>query len=148
MHRLPLIPVFIGLGLGTLALLVLSLMLGSVSVAPAAVWHALTSPEPSLARDVVLDLRLPRALTAFAVGGLLALAGALLQVLLRNPLADPYVLGVSGGASVMALARDLMVGLPAVVVDGAAGLGALGGLRCSSSHSRSDREAGRRPACC
>jgi iron complex transport system permease protein len=124
LHRLPLVPVFIGLGLGTLALLALSLMLGSVSVAPMAVWHALTSPEPSLARDVVLDLRLPRALTAFAVGGLLALAGALLQVLLRNPLADPYVLGVSGGASVMALLA-LMFGLPAIVVDGAAGLGAL-----------------------
>ena len=44
-------------------------------------------------------LRLPRALAAFAVGGLLALAGALIQVLLRNPLGDPYVLGVSGGAS-------------------------------------------------
>ena len=99
-------------------------MLGSVSVSPAAVWQALASPEPSLARDVVLDLRLPRALTAFAVGGLLALAGALLQVLLRNPLADPYVLGVSGGASVMALLA-LMLGLPAFVVDGAAGLGAL-----------------------
>lgn len=45
------------------------------------------------------QLRLPRALSAFAVGGLLALAGALMQLLLRNPLADPYVLGVSGGAA-------------------------------------------------
>jgi iron complex transport system permease protein len=88
------------------------------------VWHALASVEPSLARDVVVDLRLPRALTAFAVGGLLALAGALLQVLLRNPLADPYVLGVSGGASVTALLA-LMLGLPAFLVDGAAGAGAL-----------------------
>jgi iron complex transport system permease protein len=52
----------------------------------------------------VRELRLPRALAAFAVGGLLAVAGALLQVLLRNPLADPYVLGISGGAAVGALA--------------------------------------------
>ena len=80
--------------------------------------------EPSLARDVVMDLRLPRALTAFAVGGLLGLAGALLQVLLRNPLADPYVLGVSGGASVTALLA-LMAGMSAVMVDAAAGAGAL-----------------------
>jgi iron complex transport system permease protein len=46
---------------------------------------------------------MPRALAAFAVGALLALAGALMQVLLRNPLADPYVLGLSGGAAVGAL---------------------------------------------
>jgi iron complex transport system permease protein len=73
---------------------------------------------------VVLDLRLPRALAAFAVGGLLAMSGALLQVLLRNPLADPYVLGVSGGASVAALVA-IMLGLPAIGVDGFAAAGAL-----------------------
>jgi iron complex transport system permease protein len=55
------------------------------------------------AADIVLGLRLPRALAGFAVGALLALAGALLQALLRNPLADPYVLGISGGAAVAAL---------------------------------------------
>lgn len=64
----------------------------------------------ALTREIVLRLRLPRALAGFAVGGLLALAGALLQVLLRNPLADPYVLGVSGGASLGAL---LAIGLGA-----------------------------------
>ena len=46
---------------------------------------------------IIDELRLPRALTAFAIGGLLAVAGVLMQVLLRNPLADPVVLGVSGG---------------------------------------------------
>ena len=50
-----------------------------------------------------MELRAPRALAAFACGGLLALAGTLLQVLLRNALGDPYVLGVSGGASLGAL---------------------------------------------
>jgi iron complex transport system permease protein len=49
--------------------------------------------------DLLLQLRLPRVFAAFAVGGLLALAGALLQLLLRNPLADPYVLGLSSGAA-------------------------------------------------
>lgn len=124
MHRLPLIPVFVALGATTVLLLLLSLMLGSVHVEPAAVWHVIWGSEPSLARDVIMDLRLPRALTAFAVGGLLGLAGALLQVLLRNPLADPYVLGVSGGASVTALLA-LMAGMSAVMVDAAAGAGAL-----------------------
>jgi iron complex transport system permease protein len=124
LHKFPPLPVFAGLAIATLLLLLVSLLLGSVNLAPEAVWDALSSAEPSLARDVVLDLRLPRALTAFAVGGLLGLAGALLQVLLRNPLADPYVLGVSGGASVTALLA-LMVGLPAFTVDLAAGVGAL-----------------------
>ncbi|MDH4105211.1 MAG: iron ABC transporter permease [Gammaproteobacteria bacterium] len=124
MHRLPLIPVFATLGLASLGLLLLSLMLGSVHVAPSAVWDSFWSSDASLAHDVVLGLRLPRALTAFAVGGLLGLAGALLQVLLRNPLADPYVLGVSGGASVTALLA-LMAGLSTVMIDAAAAGGAL-----------------------
>jgi len=53
---------------------------------------------------IVLELRLPRAIAALIVGSLLATAGCLMQVLLRNPLADPYILGLSGGASVFALA--------------------------------------------
>jgi len=53
--------------------------------------------------DLLLQLRVPRVLAAFVVGGLLALAGALLQLLLRNPLADPYVLGLSGGAAAGAM---------------------------------------------
>lgn len=54
-------------------------------------------------QQVVLELRLPRMIHAFSTGALLALTGALMQVLLRNPLADPYILGISGGASVFAL---------------------------------------------
>lgn len=55
------------------------------------------------ASDIVWQLRLPRVLAGFSVGALLALSGALMQVLLRNPLADPYVLGVSGGAAAGAM---------------------------------------------
>ena len=112
------------LGAAALAVLVLSLMTGSVTIAPADVFDALRGREPSLASDVVLGLRLPRAMSALAIGGLLAVTGALLQALLRNPLADPYVLGVSGGASVTALIA-IMLGLPAFGVDVAAALGAL-----------------------
>ena len=125
MHQRPrLIAPFVALALVATGLVGLSLMSGSVPLAPRVVFEALSSDVPSLARDVVLDLRLPRALAAFAVGGLLALAGAMLQVLLRNPLADPYVLGVSGGASVAALLA-IMIGLPAAGVDAAAAAGAL-----------------------
>src|SRR5574343_408405 len=59
--------------------------------------------------EIVLQLRLPRAIAGFACGGLLALAGALMQVLLRNPLADPYVLGIYGLAFVGALGAMFIV---------------------------------------
>jgi iron complex transport system permease protein len=107
------------------AVLALSLASGSLPLTVREIVQSFGAGQSSIARDVVLELRLPRALSAFAVGGLLALAGAMLQVLLRNPLADPYVLGVSGGASVLALLA-IMAGLPAAGVDGAAALGAFG----------------------
>jgi iron complex transport system permease protein len=85
---------------------------GSVAVRGGDVVGALTGDAGGEAAMVVRDLRLPRALAAFAVGALLAVAGALMQVLLRNPLADPYVLGVSGGAAVGALGA-LLIGAAA-----------------------------------
>ena len=85
----------------------LSLAVGSTSLSPHELWATLSGGGDALSRTVVLDLRLPRSISAFAVGGLLALAGTLMQVLLRNPLADPYILGVSGGAAVGALGAFL-----------------------------------------
>jgi iron complex transport system permease protein len=64
---------------------------------------------PSDESFLILQLRLPRVLAAFVVGGLLSLSGALMQLLLRNPLADPYVLGVSGGAAAGALSFSLLL---------------------------------------
>ena len=58
-------------------------------------------------RTVILDVRLPRVLLALLAGGALAVAGAVFQALLRNPLADPYILGVSGGAALGAVATML-----------------------------------------
>src|SRR3990172_4766267 len=79
------------------AVLLLSLALGSSQFAFSEVVRVLFRPDTSAATEVIHQLRLPRALAAFATGGLLALAGALMQILLRNPLADPYALGFSGG---------------------------------------------------
>jgi iron complex transport system permease protein len=84
-----------------------ALAIGSVPVGVRDVLDALAGRADSEAAGVVRDLRLPRALAAFAVGALLALAGVLMQVLLRNPLADPYVLGLSGGAAVGALGTTI-----------------------------------------
>src|SRR5690606_3250992 len=102
--------------------LMTALAAGSLPVSLADVWAALAG-KTGVASDVILQLRLPRALGAFACGGLLALAGALMQVLLRNPLGDPYVLGISGGASVGALCA-LLFGLSALWVNLAAFCGA------------------------
>lgn len=79
---------------------------------------------PSTLAATLLELRLTRALSAFSVGAMLALAGVMMQALLRNPLADPYVLGVSGGSSVGALAALLFFNV-AWVVDIAAFGGAV-----------------------
>jgi len=112
--------------LATLALLsfAVAVAYGSVTLTLAEVAAVLTGAGEPLHRTILLELRLPRALCAFAVGGLLSVAGALMQVLLRNPLADPYVLGLSGGAAVGALLA-MIAGLGAAVVSGAAFLGAL-----------------------
>lgn len=76
----------------------LALGIGSHPLSPGDLWAAITG-EPGLAHDIVMQVRRPRAAAALACGALLSLAGVLLQVLLRNPLADPYVLGISGGAA-------------------------------------------------
>lgn len=78
------------------------LSFGSMPMSAQQVWSGLSDAASPYA-VVIRELRLPRVIAAFACGGLLALAGVLLQALLRNPLADPYLIGVSGGASVAAL---------------------------------------------
>jgi iron complex transport system permease protein len=103
----------------------LAVSVGSASFGPDSVLSALLGHDESVVREVVVQLRLPRALNAFSTGGLLALAGVLMQVLLRNPLADPYVLGISGGAAVAALGA-MLLGFGGLLVDWAAGAGALG----------------------
>jgi len=85
-------------------------VVGSIALTPSQLLEGLLGltrgGSDSLAASL-LDLRLTRALTAFVTGGTLALAGVMMQALLRNPLADPYVLGISGGSSVGALAAML-----------------------------------------
>jgi iron complex transport system permease protein len=105
------------------ASIVLACMVGSVPLGLSDVLAAVVGRQSSLAATL-LQLRLDRALVAFSTGAMLALAGAMMQALLRNPLADPYVLGVSGGAAVGALAALLLAGA-AWLVDLAAFGGAL-----------------------
>jgi len=96
---------------------------GSVSLSLAEWWSALTGTASDHG-ELVWRLRLPRAGAAWVVGALLSLSGCLMQVLLRNPLADPYILGVSGGASFAALC-GMAAGLAAPFLPGLAWAGAL-----------------------
>lgn len=114
----------LGLGVLALASMALALALGSVNVAPADLWQVIQGEGSTLHRTLLLDLRLPRTLAAFGTGGLLAVAGALMQVLLRNPLADPYVLGLSGGAAVGALLA-MLAGMGTLIISGSAFAGAM-----------------------
>lgn len=89
---------------------------GSSGLTPGEVIRALGGADPSAAAtDIVLGIRLPRVLLAALVGSSLAVAGVLFQALLRNPLADPFVLGVSGGAA--------LGGITALSLGGALGFG-------------------------
>lgn len=106
----------------SLACLVLAGMVGSIAVPLSDIPGALTQllrGEASSMAATLLDLRLSRALVAFVTGASLSLAGVMMQALLRNPLADPYVLGISAGASVGALLA-LFLACAAWVVDSAA----------------------------
>jgi len=90
-----------GLGLLLLAVALGSLLVGAARVPPGAVFDLITGGGPALGseRTVVLAIRLPRIAAALLAGGALAVAGAGFQALTRNPLAEPSILGVSGGAA-------------------------------------------------
>lgn len=85
------------------AALAAGLFLGATGISPGQVLQALLDPAAAEA-PIVRGLRLPRVLLAFLVGGSLGVSGAALQALIRNPLADPYLLGLSGGAGLGAVA--------------------------------------------
>lgn len=89
--------------LASLASIGFAISAGTLAFSPADLWRIVSMQGNATETSILFDLRLPRALSAFACGALLAIAGTLLQVLLRNPLADPYILGVSGGAAVAVL---------------------------------------------
>jgi iron complex transport system permease protein len=89
--------------IGFAALAVLAgLGLGAVPLGPGAIWAGLRDPAAPLA-SIVREIRVPRVLLGFLVGGSLAVSGAVLQALIHNPLADPYLLGISGGAAIAAV---------------------------------------------
>ena len=116
---------------------IFALLTGSVAIPLQELPNLLSHTAPPFYHSLIFELRLPRAFAAFTAGALLSLAGVLMQVLLRNPLADPYVLGVSGGAALAAL-LSMLAGLGSFWLTGSAFLGALFSivLVFSFAHSR------------
>jgi iron complex transport system permease protein len=102
-----------GLGLALVAAIVLAMGVGAVPLMPGTVLEVLAGGGDPMERAIVLELRLPRAAMAALIGAGLAVAGAVFQALLRNPLAEPYVLGVSGGSAVAAVAVIAIAGTAA-----------------------------------
>ncbi|MCK9858444.1 iron ABC transporter permease [Paenibacillus sp. ATY16] len=108
-----------------IASLLLGLMAGSVPVALEDIWHALTARGDSPQDTIVFDLRLPRVLIGLLTGACLAASGAILQGVMRNPLADPGVIGVSSGAGLAAVITMVLLPQFSYLLPAAAFLGAL-----------------------
>lgn len=115
------------IGLALVVLVLLSLAVGRVWLAPAELVAGVLAAKPNLAWLILTELRLPRTLLALLVGATLGLAGAVLQGLLRNPLAEPGLLGVSGGAALGAVIA-IYFGLSSVFAAAAPVLGIVGAL--------------------
>ena len=81
-----------------------SLLIGTVKISPLELFQILQNQGSEIQETIIWDLRLPRVITALLVGASLGTSGALLQGLLRNDLADPFILGVSSGAGLVAIA--------------------------------------------
>ncbi len=101
----------------------LALSMGSVPISPLEIPELLLSSSDEITHKIIKDIRLPRVISGFCVGGMLALAGCLMQVLLRNPLAEPYILGISSGASAFALFA-IVIGISGIWVNFSAFAGA------------------------
>jgi iron complex transport system permease protein len=115
--------VHLGGALALVACLVIGVSVGPVAIDPIAAWRA---PPDDPAHVILLGARAPRVLLGAAVGGALGLAGAALQALLQNPLACPHVLGISGGAALLAIVAMIAApAAPLVVVPAAAFVGAV-----------------------
>ncbi|MDH5394219.1 MAG: iron ABC transporter permease [Gammaproteobacteria bacterium] len=122
MHKA--LPLFITLTLLSALSFLIAFSVGSINLSFDQITSALFSNNKDIAQTIIWELRAPRATIAFVTGGLLSLAGLLMQVLLRNPLADPYILGISSGSSVLALSA-MALGLTGYWITAGAFTGAL-----------------------
>jgi iron complex transport system permease protein len=86
------------------AAIVIGISVGSVYISPRVVWESLLGRGEGTSAVIVNDIRLPRVMVGVMVGASLAMSGAILQGITRNPLADPHIFGISAGAALVAVA--------------------------------------------
>jgi len=96
------------LGIALILTLALSISQGAVSMSLSDIWQALLHKGDPLKQTILWDLRMPRILASMLVGAALGMSGALLQGMLRNSLADPFILGISAGAGLVAIAMIVL----------------------------------------
>ncbi len=103
-----------------------SIMLGSVEIPAAEILSALAGGQAGTHAQILMNIRLPRTIVAALVGIDLALSGAILQAIMKNPLADPHIIGISSGAGLMGIIVLLLFPAYTALVTPAAFLGAMG----------------------
>jgi len=91
---------------------VLSIMKGSVEIPAAEIGQALTEGAEGIHAQILMNIRLPRTIVAALVGVHLSLSGAILQAIMKNPLADPHIIGISSGAGLAGIDRYIAHALP------------------------------------
>lgn len=125
------IAAFLFLGISLLAFIILNICIGSVGIPLRDIWESLMGHEISSSR-ILWDIRLPRSMAAVILGGALALAGYLMQAFFHNPIAGPFVLGISSGAKmVVALVMVFLMGQSVKVSSGILILAAFEGAMIS-----------------
>lgn len=117
---------FVIMTAATLLLWVTDICVGAVDISPADVWRAIFGGDVDAAtRKIVVDIRLTRAIVALLAGGALAVSGLQMQTIFRNPLAGPYIMGISSGAS-LGVAVLMMTAAPAGMAMALSGIGIAG----------------------
>lgn len=110
----------------TILILLICLMIGTVEFSISELWNVLTFQSSDIVlKQIILEIRLPRILLALAVGGGLSVAGGVFQALLKNPLAEPYILGISSGGAFGAITA-ILLGLSIVFIQLFSFAGAVG----------------------
>ena len=126
-RRLVILTIFAGL---VVAGFIISVTMGSVRIPLEEIWQALLGETPGVHQQIIMNIRLPRTIVAALVGVNLALAGAVLQAIMKNPLADPHIIGISSGAGLTGILVMLVFPGYEYMIIPAAFVGAMGAAIC------------------
>ena len=109
---------------------IFSIVAGSVDIPLAEIWQSINGTHGGIHEKIIMNIRLPRTVVAVLVGINLSLSGAILQAVMKNPLADPHIIGISSGAGLAGIAILLMLPDESWLVTPVAFLGAMAAAVC------------------